>query len=880
MNEKLSRRTTRQITWPQLVLVAVAFLWIDSHGRTDASAPLPGLRYASAEDTEANCDANSPEGTCANAESTDTKDDRPSGTPTNDEFVCGVYVAPSTLPGTGLGMYAGPKGFSKGELITKTLGDHVISIPDLATTHSDTGLYDKDSVDMTKYFLWDQYTWNAAALGIGFINVALHNKEIASPGFGAAANSFMDFVNVDEGYVDFGVVPPSDPNEPDYNIHRSKDPGAGAFTLSHSRKAWANQDIAPNSEFFVSYGDSWFLDRAWRLGTIPVTGDHEDAEWLWKIFSKEFLGQNVTFADADKELEGIEDIENYEEYSRQKRIFNRKSKRPEPVDEELAEVYRDFWDTIVASFAKETWTDSRTFASLPRDPKSYEYDEMLTTEGGYKAVKKKAMKRSQEWLDVHGICADSVRIGRSILPNNQAGHGAFANTHFKQGEAIMSAPLIHIADRAILDTYYKVEEIWNGLEDDDDEDLTDEDAEELGIDDFNKRVIHRYAPDIGYAKTGEQLMLNYVFGHRDSTMALSPYAGGVQLINHNQTLANVKMQWAVPRRSNHHPHLLKKSVAYINNKYPLGSVLGMEVVATRDIAPDEELYLDYGDEWEEAWQTHVREWEPLEGSEDYVSAVDLNTRPEHVSKPIPNTYGTNENSPFPKNVRLTMNAAWKDKQLRQKKGDDGITELMMWDDFDYLPVEFIVRTGSPQNRYKYIVEDESLFGTLTPDEQDRLKKKYKQAELESDVDYTKPEDGADDSLYTVVVKSPVHYSDEELYEAEEEGIELLDFEKVTVKDVPRRGLKFEDLSYTTDQFLENSFREYIRIPDEIFPEAWKNLETDQQKKDHYWKYRYNPDDDGPMWHEKPTSILKDTEDTGLPISPLKATDYSEEDDGY
>ena len=42
--------------------------------------------------------------------------------------------------------------------------------------------------------------------------------------------------------------------------------------------------------------------------------------------------------------------------------------------------------------------------------------------------------------------------------------------------------------------------------------------------------------------------------------------------------------------------------------------------------------------------------------------------------------------------------------------------------------------------------------------------------------------------------------------------------------------------------MENAFREYIRIPDELFPEAWKNLPTDQDKEEHYWKYRINPDD--------------------------------------
>jgi hypothetical protein len=39
-----------------------------------------------------------------------------------------------------------------------------------------------------------------------------------------------------------------------------------------------------------------------------------------------------------------------------------------------------------------------------------------------------------------------------------------------------------------------------------------------------------------------------------------------------------------------------------------------EVVALRNIKPGEELFMDYGTDWEEAWNEHVRAWKPPSSS--------------------------------------------------------------------------------------------------------------------------------------------------------------------------------------------------------------------------------------------------------------------------
>jgi hypothetical protein len=41
-------------------------------------------------------------------------------------------------------------------------------------------------------------------------------------------------------------------------------------------------------------------------------------------------------------------------------------------------------------------------------------------------------------------------------------------------------------------------------------------------------------------------------------------------------------------------------------------------------------------------------------------------------------------------------------------------------------------------------------------------------------------------------------------------------------DVPREAFVFVDRPYSSDTFLPNAFRHAIMIPDDLFPEAWKN----------------------------------------------------------
>jgi hypothetical protein len=66
---------------------------------------------------------------------------------------CGVWLAPSSIPGAGLGMYAG-RDFKKGENLQPS-GEIVIPMVDLNSHQFELG--------EQFYLLWDDYTWSGVS---------------------------------------------------------------------------------------------------------------------------------------------------------------------------------------------------------------------------------------------------------------------------------------------------------------------------------------------------------------------------------------------------------------------------------------------------------------------------------------------------------------------------------------------------------------------------------------------------------------------------------------------------------------------------------------------------------------------------------------------
>jgi SET domain len=347
------------------------------------------------------------------------------------------------------------------------------------------------------------------------------------------------------------------------------------------------------------------------------------------------------------------------------------------------------------------------------------------------AARRAESQRPLSWLRQYGTCGDHLTARPSTL--RQAGIGAFATRTLPASTVVAALPMIHIPDRNLLEMFL----------------LLPNDKDEWAIGD-DKSV------------KGHQLLLNYCYGHAESTMLLCPYGPIVSYVNHNQSLANVRLQWASPYKGNVQA-LFHETVAHIKSSYS-SARLAMELVATREIRAGEEIFMDYGDEWEAAWQSHVTSWKPVPGAAVYTSAVQLNSFYRRQSLPLRTAFQEEERQLYPANVQLMCDIACHfEPELVQEHLAAGTLEDYLWNrNLAWWPcVVLESRLDNNSNRYLY--------------------------------------------------KSVLKDIDEP-------------FDAFEVQDAPLEIFHFVDIPYTSDAYLPNAFRHDIRIPDRLFPEAWRNAQ--------------------------------------------------------
>ena len=272
------------------------------------------------------------------------------------------------------------------------------------------------------------------------------------------------------------------------------------------------------------------------------------------------------YQDADKVLDAIIEFMN---------------KYGPGMDDSLKEDVLDFMlDKILG-----TAVDKRAKMIRTLIPPNHRKLQKVKEVGGTFLYRHQELQRSQAWLDDFGVCVDKVQAGISKIP--YAGRGAFATRDIKNEELIMPVPMVPIGSDALFDMY----DIVDGK---------NEQGQSTGlVYDFNK-------------PRGKQLLYNYVFGHPESNMLLMPYGPQVTLINHGslKSSANAYITWSKSDEMWNDHSLHDLSVAdTMNQEYP---VITMEVYAIRDIKEGEEILIDYGPEWEDAWAEYLKEYEASE----------------------------------------------------------------------------------------------------------------------------------------------------------------------------------------------------------------------------------------------------------------------------
>jgi SET domain len=261
--------------------------------------------------------------------------------------------------------------------------------------------------------------------------------------------------------------------------------------------------------------------------------------------------------------------------------------------------------------------------------------------------------RQVEWIRQHGMCIDHIEIRNAT--DRTMGRGAFAKRHLSKGAIVAPAPM----------QFFK-----------------------------NRQIFAKQIP--------EALFVNYCFQPSGLDMLLYPYGPGVNLINHaSGNKANVKIAWS--NHSMSHATWLDLPIQqFWEMQYP--GALILDIIALRNIPPGEELFLDYGKDWEMAWNQHVQKWKPLLNASEYHYVQDFDR-----TQPF-RTIQEQKKNPYPTHMKtICWTANWHREDYTR----------MIWTKPNYYPEGYlycnILSRQWNQTTSGYEYEVSLLFDRMQPD---------------------------------------------------------------------------------------------------------------------------------------------------------------------
>jgi len=330
------------------------------------------------------------------------------------------------------------------------------------------------------------------------------------------------------------------------------------------------------------------------------------------------------------------------------------------------------------------------------------WDNKISSEGD-------SVTSSEHQLRRDGLCLDHIRPGTSTIPH--AGRGALATRSIKKGQFIAPVPLMPIMGRQVLKDRHG----------------------------------------------NNQLFVNYLFGHKNSSILFFPYSPIVNLINHGD-VPNAVLRWS-NSTLHYGKHFLDLGLDAFRTTDPSGLLL--EIVALREIAQGDEILLDYGKDWKNAWKSHVEKWNPPESASSYIYPHTMD-----VAGSILRTKKELATNPYPPNIETYCYYRYSDNHGKTNPhwiNKPGVLEIR-----NLRPCVVIARNDDTMEYYVQMFNRKSLVQS-------------KDAETIPD--------------------SEVHL----------------------VSNVPRTAIRLADRTYSSDQHMRGAFRHEIAFPDSIFPMKWQDL---------------------------------------------------------
>jgi SET domain len=651
---------------------------------------------------------------------------------------CDLYLSASTIPNAGLGIFAG-KDFVKGQYIGR--GDVCIPFTDMYHHINLFGVLENETHYPSLPYTFNpfrDYFWSGPSMGMFHGETATFDSEAYCPGLDCAINCHLGLINVEKSVPNYLYPDALHPGNGAYSYYHIQPPKLMTSNVPPAHATNVLRNIPAGGELFKHYGDGWFTSRPTVFGNIPLTSDY--------LLAEELLQQFIALSVVQKELSNssatiIQDL--YEQV--------------------LVQTMQRVFDARALNAFPQTYSEIRHAAVQPTNANGIkdeeEYVEIIAS------VLQEKLRRPIAELQQAGVCIDHIRPDRSTLFD--AGYGAFATRFLPKGTVITASPLHHIPFQSNFVDMYRITQLYAR-----NTPYHIPEPDEAGTPSY------RILDDV----QGKQLIYNYCYGHAESTLLLCPYGSGINYINHHHDYShiNVRLEWIQS------PELMR---TFRHNSTALthGTVqdlaltekpqLAIQYVATRDIHPDEELFMDYGPAWEASWQRHVEEFQAQKPSYDnrYLSAVQWN---ELFGTHTIRTETEQHYDPYPSHLQIRCHRVL----LLEPRGNPKATYV--WTNENYgIPCRILDRFRDPDPYYR---------DAASKAEVDRME------------------------LYTVVLEWPEGSTDDIHEETS--------FTWIQRTDVPRSAMKLFDLPYSNDGNMPvPPFRQYIHLSDEIFPSQWRNL---------------------------------------------------------